>query len=96
MDQESDEITAASAGPKDGEAKLYTQREWDLEHQKWLCRAWSLAAWPFGILIGSYIVSEAKPPEALAVGLAGLILLWGPAAYFWYRYSKATGKWIWL
>ncbi len=96
MDEASDEIAAAGTGPNNDGAKLYSQRQWDLEHQKWLCRAWSLAAWPFGIIIGSYLVSDVKPPEALAVGLAGLILFWGPAAYFWYRYSKATGKWIWL
>ena len=96
MDEATDQIAAAGGGPDDGEAKLYTQREWDLQRQKWLCRAWSLAAWPFGIFIGSYLVSETKPPAALTLGLAGLILFWAPAAYFWYRYSKATGKWLWL
>ena len=39
MDEASDKIAAAGTGPNNDGAKLYTQRQWDLEHQKWLCRA---------------------------------------------------------
>jgi hypothetical protein len=96
MDEVEGDLAAEAAAPVDLESKVYTQSEWDLEHQKWLCRVWSLSAWPFGILIFSWLFGETKPIELLSIGLGGLAVLWAPAAYHWYRYSKATGNWFWL
>ena len=96
MDEPTGERPTSEVEAAESEEKVYSQRQWDLEHEKWLCRAWHISAWPFGVFIFSWLFSDSKPIELLLVGLGGLAVLWGPAAYHWYRYSNGTGKWIWI